>query len=128
MFFLTFQLMIFSALGVWYIIVASAPAYISEYLPPESAATATVILSNFIVAVGYLVIIYFVWKQKKLALLASIGWNLLWLIFISITFVYAKSLLSAPDYSDFIWYPTNVLLIIFSVMAYRSLRKYTPQN
>lgn len=121
LFFQIFSLMIFLALGVWYIVVASAPGYISEYLPAESPANATTILGDFIVAIIWLAIVYFTWRQKKPAFLASIAYTLFFLVFVSIDFLYAKSLVSAPDFSDFIWYPASVLVIIFSVMTYRSL-------
>lgn len=115
--------MIFGALGVWYIIVASAPGYISEYLPPESPANATNILGDFIVAIIWLAIMYFTWKQKRPAFLASIAYTLFPSVSVSVDFLYTKSFVSAPAYSDFIWYPDSVLVIIFSIMAYRSLRR-----
>ena len=120
-----FSLMIFLALGVWYIVVASAPGYISEYLPAESSADATTILGDFVIVMIWIVLVFFTWKQRKPAFLASVAASLFLLVLVSISFLYAKSMLSAPDFSDFIWYPDSVMIIIFGVMAYRSFSRKT---
>ncbi len=64
--------MIYLALSVWYMFVATAPNLISEYRPPELPADLGTVLGSLIIALLWVPLIYFVWKQKKVALIASI--------------------------------------------------------
>ncbi len=113
--------MIYFALSVWYIFVATAPNLISEYLPPEAPADVTTILGSFIIALLWVPIIYFTWKQKKVALITSIVYSLFLFVTVLIGFLFKS--LSAPAFSDFLFFPDSVLIIAFSAMAYRSLSK-----
>lgn len=120
LFFQIFDFMIIFALAVWYSLVATAPSLISEYLPAAEPADVTTILGSLVSAVLWVPVIYFVWKQKKVALIASIVYSLSLLVLVLLIFL-SKS--SAPDFSDLLIIPVNVLIISFSAMAYRTFSK-----
>ena len=121
LFFQIFDFMIALALAVWYGLVATAPNLISEYLPAAEPADLTTILGSLVVAVLWVPVIYFMWKQKKVGLVASIAYSLSLLILVLLALL-SKSA-SAPDFSDLLFFPVNVLIILFSLMAYRSSRQ-----
>ena len=121
LFFQIFDVMIAFALAVWYSVVATAPNLISEYLPAAEPADVTTILGSLVVAAVWVPVIYFVWKKRKVALIASTVYSLSLLVLV--LFALLSKSASAPDFSDFLFFPVNVLVTIFSAMTYKSLPK-----
>jgi len=120
LFFQIFALMIYAMLAIWYAVVLVSPGSVSEYLPHQMPVTPTYIIEVVPFTLIWVLVLYFTLKMKKMALLASIAYCIFWLVILPIGF--ATGLL-APDFSDFVFIPTVVLLVIFSAMTYRSFPK-----
>ncbi len=122
-FFQVFALMIYVLLPIWYTVVLVSSGSVSEYLPHETPANGTTIVEVVPFSVIWALILYFTLKRKKGALLGSIMYCVFWLIILPVSFV--TGVLLAPDFSDFVFFPTIILLAIFSAIAYRSFPKGT---
>ncbi len=121
-FFQVFALMIYVLLPVWYAVVMISPGSVSEYLPHENPATLATISEAGAFSAIWALLLYFTLKKRKIALLGSVVYCVFWLIILPIAFATGVLL---PDFSDFVFLPTAILLAIFSAMAYRSFPKGT---
>ncbi|MDG7042576.1 MAG: hypothetical protein JRM98_00420 [Nitrososphaerota archaeon] len=106
-------------LAVWYAVVLFSPASISEYMPSEQTPSPFLIARFIVVGAVWLPIIYFTWKQRKAGLMASLAYSVALLIVVPLVVLTGSS--GHPDFSDFVFFPTLVLLVISSVMGIRSL-------
>jgi hypothetical protein len=102
-------------LSVWYFVVMVSPGSVSEYLPPEIAATPTNILAVLPVSVFWIVLIYATLKWQR-GLLVSLAVAVSFVILIPLIYL-TKYLV--PDFDDFLSFATLVLLSIFSARGYR---------
>ncbi|MDG6907794.1 MAG: hypothetical protein JRN20_18635 [Nitrososphaerota archaeon] len=107
-------------LAPWYAFVMFSPGSISEYMPNEQAPSSLLILRFVIAAAVWIPIMYFTWKQKKAGLVATLIYSVALLIFLP--FIISSGS-GHPDFSDFLLFPIDVLLVISSVMSIRSFPK-----
>ena len=119
-FFQFFVALIQILLAVWYAIVMFSPTSISEYLPHEQTPTVFMIARFVIAAAIWLPIMYFTWKRNRMALLASIIYSAALLIIVPVLILSASG---HPDFSDLVLFPVDTLLVIFSVLAWRTFSR-----
>jgi peptidoglycan/LPS O-acetylase OafA/YrhL len=117
-FFQVFALIIWVMLPIWYAVVLISPGSVSEHLPPEPGTVTVATFSEILpFTVIWALVLYFTLKRKQIALLASIAYSVSWLILLPVYFVTGGT---SPDFSDFVFFPTVILLVVFSAMAYKS--------
>lgn len=103
----------------WYAVVLYSPASISEYMPSEQTPSPFLIARFIVASAVWLPIMYFTWKQRKAGLVASLAYSVALLIGVPLIILTGSS--GHPDFSDFVLFPTLVLLVISSVMGIRFL-------
>ncbi len=107
-------------LGIWYYVVSASPHSISEYLPGESPANSTTIGVAFVFALIWLAVLYLTSRGKRIGLLAGTVWGLFNLATVILGFI--TGAFTAPDFSDFLFFPVVISGIVVCAMAWRTLR------
>ncbi len=115
-----FMVLFYLMLGGWYYVVSASPRSISEYLPPETPADSTTIVSSLVFALVWLALLYFTWKGKRVGLLAGTVWGVINLVLVIVGFI--SGALTAPNFSDFLFFPVVIAGTIVSAMARKSNR------
>ncbi|MDG6988639.1 MAG: hypothetical protein JRN21_04860 [Nitrososphaerota archaeon] len=105
-------------LAPWYAFVMLSPGSISEYIPSEQPPSGFLVLRFVVAAAVWLPIIYFTWKRKRAGAAASAVYSAALLIIIPAAILSGSG---RPDFSDFVLFPIDALLVVFSVATLRAL-------
>ncbi len=114
------MVLFYAMLAVWYYVVSAAPSSISEYVPGESPANSSTIALYAVFALIWLAVLYLSWLGKRVALLGASVWALIGVVLATLGF--ATGMFAAPDFSDFLFFPTSIWGIIVCALAWRSFR------
>jgi peptidoglycan/LPS O-acetylase OafA/YrhL len=114
------MVLFYFTLASWYYVVSASPKSVSEYMPGESPANISTI--SLYVAFGFvwLAVLYLTWRGARMGLLAGAAWGLVGVVGAILGF--ATALFTAPDFSDFLFFPISVVGIVMCAMAWRSRR------
>ncbi|MDG6974434.1 MAG: hypothetical protein JRM95_06345 [Nitrososphaerota archaeon] len=107
-------------LAPWYAFVMFSPGSISEYMPNEQTPSGFLVLRFVAAAVVWLPIIYFTWKRNRAGAAASAIYSAALLIIIPLAILSGSG---RPDFGDFVIFPTDIFLVVFSVATLRVLSK-----
>jgi hypothetical protein len=118
--FQVFMVLFYVMLASWYYVVSAFPKSISEYMPGESPANLSTISPYTLFGFVWLAVLYLTWRGKRIGLLVGAVWGLFGVVGAILGF--ATALFTAPNFSDFLFFPISVVGIVMSAMAWRSLR------
>lgn len=105
-------------LAAWYCVVSAYPKSVSEYLPGESPANLSTISLYAAFALVWLAVLYLTWLGKTTSLLAAAVWGAFGVVGAVLGF--ATGLFSAPDFSDFLFFPISIVGVALCIVAWRS--------
>jgi hypothetical protein len=120
-FFQSFMVLFYSMLAIWYYVVSAFPKSVSEYMPGESPANLSTISLYALFCLVWLAILYLTWRGKRIGLLAGAAWGLFGVVGAILGF--ATTLFTAPNFSDFLFFPISVVGIVACTTAWRSIHQ-----
>lgn len=116
--FQSFMVLFYVMLAIWYYVVSASPRSISEYMPGESPANLSTISLYVVFALVWMAVLYLTWLGKNTSLLAAAMWAAFGVVGAVLGF--ATGLFTAPDFSDFIFFPISIVGVALCIMAWRS--------
>jgi hypothetical protein len=122
-FFQIFGLLVLIVSAAWYFLIVYAPGSLSQYLPAEFAVNLTTDLVWPPIVAAWGVILYFTFKGKKAALIASLIYSLLLVVGVLATYASPTlngGIIARPSLDDLVTIPIAVILIVLDALAYRS--------